>query len=217
MTNHTEKIDVTASFVEYNGYLSRPPLEKWIIPNPFLLAIYPVAARYGSTPKDFSFNGDAKSVGETYLHVGVKSLQIALRIHTERVEIHLANPDWSEVETKIPFCADIRSTVLSVAESELREQEITLGMHLKVDLAKFKTRMRELVSSNLIGEADFYGFNTHSSNKSFVIEKSQRTDSDVFIRITRKHTGNVGFGEMAEILFNDEQSYLQLLDLGVDQ
>jgi hypothetical protein len=70
-----------------------------------------------------------------------------------------------------------------------------------------------LVNTSLLGDAAFYGLSISRSNGTLLIEKSQKYNNAVFLRIQHKFSGGDPFATVAATMYKEEVFSLGLLGL----
>jgi hypothetical protein len=202
---------IVESFLEYKAFLQEPAIGAWVLPNPFVVALLPIVRLHGSDLTDFGFSTDAKSVGEHYLQVKIRTLGVVLKIFVGYVEVAVTNPDWSMAPKLVPLLDEISGAVQRVAGTSITNHQFTLAFHITHGSTDAELRIRNLVNQELLGPASSYGISVNNADGFFAIEKSVRYEEASFIRVNKKLAGAKTFSEVASHLYEEEVRVLSLI------
>ncbi len=190
-----------------------PWLERWIVPNPFILALAPVLRNVGVDLGDFSFNKDAANVGGTYLSITIRKLDAAIRIGLDTVAFVVRNPHWEIAPVLVQAFDRASSGIRDVVRCSPKSQETTLAFHVSPGAADFTKATACLVNKDALGEYLFYGVSLYRSDGALVVDKSLKHEGAAFLRLQRRFAGDVPFAEIASRIYRDEVTALRLLGI----
>ncbi len=134
-----------------------------------------------------------------------------------KVHIRAENLDWTEADR---FISSHRAAIDAVRKNggaEIQSQQLVVGMHVQL-----KDRPRKDVTAPLLspvaaglldGEADFSGVILLRGKAIFLIDASVGIANGLYLRISREHKPDASFGELAEVLRNDEKRIFDVLGL----
>ena len=188
-------------------------MDRWTVPNPFISELHSVLRAYGVELTDFSFNKEPANVGETFLAVNVRKLNVVIRVGVDHITYMVGNPDWGVAPQLVELFDTVSQAVWSFLGQEPVTQQLTLAFHVTPGATPLRHSSSKLVNCEALGDADFYGISVHRESDSLVIDKSLRYDNAAFIRIQRTHKGPVGFSIVARQLYADELKALDLLNI----
>ena len=209
--------NIPESYVEHRQTFASPWISQWTIPNPFIELLLPVLRGYGVELTDVAFNKEAKNVGETYLNIGIRKLNAAIKIGLDHLTFVAANPDWSMAPQFVELFDGISSRVWRHVAAPPASQQITLALHVSLGDASPQEVTSRLINRDVLGDAGFYGISVHRDDCSLVIDKSLRYDAAAFIRVQRTFSGPTAFSDIALQLYDDEKRALELLGImGID-
>ncbi|HEY1214388.1 MAG TPA: hypothetical protein VGE93_12205 [Bryobacteraceae bacterium] len=201
------------SFLEYRGTLSTPAIDRWGIPNPFVIGLMPYLTPHGVGLADLSFNADAKTLAEMYLNISLRKFNGAIKVFPEKLEISLLNPNWDIAPTLVPLFDSLRSVFQYVGGQTIGAQEITVALHVTHGDVDVDSRMKSLVNTAALGPAKSYGFAAYRDDGYISLERSVRHNAASFIRINRRYIPSLNFAEMAKLLYGDEIAVLGLIGI----
>jgi len=133
-----------------------------------------------------------------------------------KVRITAENLDWTEADRFISSHSAALNAVREVGGAETQSQQLVIGMHIQI-----KDRPRKDVTAPLLSpvaselvdkEPDFSGVILLRGKATIVIDASSVANG-LFVRIIREHQPEATFGELAEILRNDEKRIFDTLGL----
>jgi len=188
-------------------------VHRWTTPNPFVSTLRALLHEDGVTLSDFSFSKDAANVGEVYLNVEIRRLQVAARIGLDWIVFIAANPVWERAPDIVEVFEKISERLQEAVGLLPAEQKLTLAFHVTGGDVDFQTTTSLLVNKDLVGEALFHGISLHRADSSLIIEKSVKYDGAVFVRLQRTFAGRASFPEILQKLFDDEIAALRLIGI----
>ena len=204
---------IPESFFEHRQSFAEPWIERWTIPNPFLLALTSPLQTMGVELSDFSFNKDATNIAETHLNIAVRKFNAGVRIGLNVVTFMAANPNWELAPRLVEAFDQISHLICRVVGASPKSQEATLAFHVSAGNVDFQAATALLVNKKKMGEGIFYGVSVYESDRSMVIDRSARYEGAAFVRIQRNFAGEVPFAEVAGELFKQEVTALGLLGI----
>lgn len=213
MSTSDERPRVPESYLEHKLLFDEPWIDKWILPNPFVVALAGVAREWGGGLADFVFNKDAATLGDTHLSISIRQLDAEVRIGLDSATFVAANPYWQKADQLSLRFDQISSHIAKVVGCPPSSQETTLAFHVTPGSLDFTSATGAFVNKDVVGASDFYGISLHWKDRSVVIDKSLRYDHAAFIRLRRTFVGSVTFAEVAAALFEDEIGALRLLGI----
>ena len=80
MEQPTPQPSIPEAFFEHRHLFDEPWIDKWIFPNPFVIALARPLRPAGIELTDFSFNKDASNFGENYLNIAIRKFNAAVRV-----------------------------------------------------------------------------------------------------------------------------------------
>jgi hypothetical protein len=211
--DQTPQTSVPESFLEHRQIFDEPWIDKWIVPNPFILAMVGPLRAEGVELADFSFNKDASNVGENYLNVAIRKLNAAVRIAVDNVTFIAANPDWEMAPQLARIFDHVTDLVRLVVGREATSQSTTLALHVNPGAVDFKLKSAMLIDPKLSMNAEFCGISVHRRDSTLIIDKSLKYPGAAFVRLQRLFGGNVDFSGIAKQMYEDEVAALRLLGL----
>jgi hypothetical protein len=149
-------------------------VDKWVIPNPFISALFAILRPVNVELTDFAFNKDAANIGETHLSISIRKLNAAVRIGLDSVTFSMANPDWGMVPELVPVFEAVSQRIREILRMEPKSQEATLAFHVPPGAADFRAITASLVNQSLVGESLFCGISLYRRDGALMIEKSLR-------------------------------------------
>jgi hypothetical protein len=204
---------IPESFLEHRQFFADPWVDRWIIPNPFISALFSPLRAIGAELGDFSFNKDPTNVAETCLNIALRKLNAGVRIGLDTVTFVATNPYWELATQLVPVFDEVSSRIRKVVGVGPKSQDATLAFHVTPGKSDFRTATASLVNKEKIGESLFYGVSLYKSDGALVIDKSQRHEGAAFVRIQRRFAGDALFAEVAAELYKAELAALNLLDI----
>jgi hypothetical protein len=213
MTEQAAKSTIPEAFLEHRQTFAVPWVDRWTIANPFIGLLFPTLRNWGVELTDFSFNKEASNVGETYLKVAVRKLDVIIRIGLQNVTYIAGNPDWSKAPQLVELFDSVASSVGKFVEQAPTEQYFTLAFHVTAGDIDLKKASAQLVNRELLGDSEFFGISSHQKDGSIVIDKSLRYENAAFIRLQRTFPGAMTFAEIAPQIYEDEVKSLSLIGI----
>jgi hypothetical protein len=210
--NVAPKPRIPESFFEHRQVFADPWIDRWILPNPFLLALAPMLREVGVELSDYSFNNVA-NVGETYLNISIRRLDAAVRIGLDTVTFIAANPYWAQTPELIPLFDQLSDRIRDVVGALSKFQEATLAFHITPGTSDFRETTAAFVNKNVVGDCLFYGVSLHRTDSALIIDKSLRHEGAAFIRLQRRFATDTLFAEIAARMYEDEVTALRLLGI----
>jgi hypothetical protein len=207
----TPQPNIPESFLEHRQVFTEPWMDKWVIPNPFISALFTTLRGFGVELSDFSFNKEPANVAETYLNVSVRRLSAAIRVGVNAVTYIAANPDWKMAPQLVEVFDLVSERIRGMLRVRPEYQEATLAFHVNPGPADFKVSTASLVNPSLADKALFCGISLHRTDGALIIDKSLRHDGAAFVRLQCRFPGDAPFSEVASRLYGDEVSALRLL------
>jgi hypothetical protein len=201
------------SFFEHRQSFSDGWIERWTIPNPFLVALASPLRTMGAELSDFSFNKEATNIAENYLNIALRKFNAGVRIGLDSVTFMASNPDWELAPKLIGLFDEISDLIHRVVEVSPKYQEAILAFHVTAGKLDFGVSTASLVNKKKIGEGLFYGVSVYGGDRSLVIDKSARYEGGAFVRVQRKFAGEIPLAKVAEALYNEEVTALRLLGI----
>ena len=139
------------SFLEHRHFFTDPWVERWTVPNPFILGLAPALRTMGVDLGDFSFSKGAANVGESCLNVSIPPLNAAVRIGLATVTFVVRNPCW-EMAPRLVFALDLASGgIRDVVGCPPNSQEATLAFHVTPGTSDFAKATASLVNKGCSG------------------------------------------------------------------
>lgn len=213
MDNDDAQARVVESALELQQFFAKGWLDRWILPNPFVTALFPLLQKVGVELADFAGNKDANNLGETWLNISVRNLNASIRIGLGQVTFSVANPAWEQVPKLLPIIDEVARSIRDIAGDLPSWQQLTLAFHVTPGEVDFRTATSALVNPSAVGEWLFYGVGLYGADNSLVIDKSLRHEGAAFVRLQRKYAGNAALADIAARLFEDEVGALRLLGI----
>jgi hypothetical protein len=204
---------IPESFLEHRQVSSEPWVDQWIIPSPFVSALFASLRTTGVDLTDFSFNNNATNVGENHLNVAIRKLNAAIRIGLDAITFIAANPDWGMAPELIRVFDQSAEQIWKMLHRVPDSQEATLAFHVTSGTTDFRANTASLVNPKLVGDSLFCGIALHRADGALMIDKSLRHDGAAFVRLQRRFPGNTRFSEVASRLYEDEVFALRLLGI----
>lgn len=217
MTGIQNAPSIPESFLEHRQNYANPWIDRWVIPNPFIDPLFSLLRNFGVALTDISFNKDATNIDETYLNIAVRNFDAAIRVGLDSVTYLARNPDWSMAPDLVKIFDATSAKVQGFVQQSPISQTLTLSIHVLPGKVNLEQQTRNLVQSDRIGSAHFYGISAYREDGYVVIDKSNRHDGAAFIRLQRKFPGNMKFAEIAPIIYDEEIRSLELIGIsGID-
>lgn len=212
--------EITYSLLEYTAEFRRPIFGA---PSPPGELIASILDELG--PSGYSFNGVEFSLQAPKLDefaIVFRRTTPALPVRSfalgfGKVHIRAENVDWAEADRFISSHGAALDAVRKRGGAEIRLQKLVVAMNIQL-----KNKPRKVVSAPLLspvaaklldGEADFCGVILLRGKAIFVVDASVATANGLFLRIIREHEPEASFGELADVLRNDEQRIFDVLGL----
>lgn len=213
MAKPEDKPQIPESFLEHRQHFADPWIGLWVIPNPFLSALFPPLREIGAELSDFSFNKDGTNIGETYLNIALRRLNAGVRIGLDTVTFMAANPSWEITPELVSAFDEISSHIRDIVKASPKSQQATLGFHVTPGALDFGTATASLVNRQRTGDYLFYGVSLYKDDGAVLIDRSQRYERAAFVRLQRTFGSDVTFAEVAAELYKEELAALRLLDV----
>lgn len=213
MENARSKPHIPESFFEHRQLYATPWLDQWVLPNPFVTALFPVLRPVGVELGDLSFNNNPNSLAEIYLHIAIRKLRAGVRVGLDAVTFICENPDWSTQSQLVAIFEQASSTIRSVAGRSPEHQESTLAFHVVLPTTNLAEVTGALFDRKKVGDHLFYGLSLHGSDGVLIIDKSLRHDNAAFVRLQSHFAGGVGLAQIAEHLYREEIRALRLIGI----
>jgi hypothetical protein len=212
--NVAPKPHIPESFFEHRQIFADPWIDRWILPNPFLVALAPILRGVGVELSDYSLNTNAANVGDSWLNISLRKLNATVRIGLDTVTFIAANPYWAMTPLLVPVFDQLSDKIRSVAGASPKFQEATLAFHVTSGTVDFRKMTATLVNKEIAGECLFHGISLHRpDNTVLIIDKSLRYENAAFIRLQRRFSPEVLFAEIVARLYDDEVAALRLLGI----
>ena len=192
---------------------AEPWVERFVLPNPFLLALISPLREFGVELTDFSFNKDAANVGENCLNVSIRRLNAVVRVGLDAVTFVAANPAWDLAPQLVAAFNGVSDRIRGIVGVSPRSQEATLAFHVISGFSDFGKATAKLVNRDAVGECVFSGVSLYRSDMVLVIDKSLRHTGAAFVRLQRTFGGDTPFEEVAARLYEDELAALRMLGI----
>jgi hypothetical protein len=197
----------------HRHFFDAPWADKWISPNPFLVALAKPLRADGVELTGFSFNKEASNVGETYLNVSIRKLNAEVRVAIDNVTFIASNPNWEMAPQLARLFEGVANLIQEVVARAPASQDAVLALHVMPGLADFRLNSAALINPNLSNEAQICGVTVHRRESTLVIDKSLRYPTAAFVRLQRRFAGDAEFSAVAKQMYEDEVSALRLLGL----
>lgn len=204
---------IPESFFEHRQFFADSWIDRWTIPNPFILVLAAPLRAMGVELSDFSFNKDATNVAENYLNITLRKYNAGVRIGLDVVTFMASNPYWELAPQLVEVFDEISHLIQHVTGTPPKSQEAVLAFHVTSGKLDFRAATASLVNAEKLGEGLFYGVSVHKNDKALVIDKSARYEGAAFVRVQRTFTGDTRLMEVAGDLFKEEVAALRLLGI----
>jgi hypothetical protein len=204
---------IPESFLEYRQVFADPWVDRWITPNPFVVALISLLRPIGVGLSDFSFNKDGANVGETYLNISIANLNAAIRIGLDTVTFTVVNPYWEIAPKLVPVFDQVSESIRAIVGSPATSQQATLAFHVTPGMLDFAKVTTSFLNTAVMGESQFCGISLYRRDEELIIDKSRRHEGAAFVRLQRRFGGDVPFADVASQLYQDEVSALLLLGI----
>ncbi len=209
----TDAPNIPESFLEHRQAFASPWLDRWTTPNPFIRLLHDVLKEIGVDLTDFTFNPNPASLGDTFLNIGIRRLNAAVKVGLDSVTFSAANPDWDAAPQLISVFDRVAEKIRELVDASPASQETTLVLHAISTAVNLGTVTASLVRPDLLGDANFYGISLHRSTGTVIIDKSLRYEHAAFVRIQRRFLGEDSLAHVAAAIYDDEVFALRLLGL----
>jgi len=213
MTSPLEAADISESYLEYRATLQTPMFPVWTIPNPLIPSLHSMLAELDVNLSDITWNKDPSSVSDLQLTISILKLNAVLRVGVDTIFFSAFNPAWSEADALARLFGAVLARILQVGKTELKQQAITLAMHVKPGIEPFREALIKMVRPDVIGEAEMYGVSAYRQDFSFIIDRSSKYKGALFVRLDRTLAPNMSFEEIAKTLYTDEARVLGFVGL----
>lgn len=204
---------IPEAFFEHRHVFAEPWVDRWIIPNPFVSALFASLRTIGVELTDFSFNNNAATLGDVYLNIAIRRFNAAIRVSLDVVTFLVANPNWEMAPELVRMFDQTADQIWQVLDKQPVSQEAVLGFHVTPGDIDFRVTTASLINPQVVGDSLFCGIALHRSDGSLMIDKSLRYDHAAFVRLQRRFPGGVRFSDVAPRLYEDELVALRLLGI----
>jgi hypothetical protein len=188
-------------------------IDKWVSPNPFIGILYSALQDWDVALTDFSFNNDAKTVGDVQLTVAVRRLNSIIRVGVDNLIFRSTNPDWEMADKLILLFERASAAIRGSVSSLIKKQESLIAFHVSPGSIDMREATSKLVNVTVLGDAKSFGVSVYRDDSSLLVERSLRYDGGIFIRINRSFAAEVALSDLALRLYDDEISILKLLGI----
>jgi len=201
---------ISESYFEDRVQFTEPIFGKWTISNPLVEALFSSLRKWNVALKDFSWNKDPNTYQEIQLTLTVPEMNAIIRVGLDSATFIAVNPDWS----RAPALVELFETAWgSITGTEMGTQELALAMHVMPGNRHFGDTMQKLVNAHVIGPATMYGISVYQEDSSLVIDKSQKYEGGLFLRLYRKLEPGIPFSDVGTIIYEDELRALRFIGL----
>lgn len=209
--------EIPYSMLEYTAVLGKPILDAWAVPVRLVTVILNALEPFGFKPDGVELKTRAEKLTENAIVFRRSPPGVTFTVGIEKLVIAAENLDWSDADQFMKGARAGLEAVLQEGNVEIGWQHLVLAIHIQL-----KTRPRQEVTAPLLsaetlklldGELKMPGVILQREKCSVVIDGSLAFANALFVRINREHAPSTAFGQMAEVLRNDERQLFDLLGL----
>ncbi|RPJ55416.1 MAG: hypothetical protein EHM23_26275 [Acidobacteria bacterium] len=219
MQNDLTIADIERSFFEYRANFKQPITSLWqeVHRGEIISALYKAMSPWGIDLDNITWNQAAKSLSEVQLSVTVPSFFAGIQIGVGWLTMSVANPDWTRAPQIISLFQTAVDTVKDVAAQELQSQQTALGFHVRPSKKPFREIVGRFVNLKMLQSEDarMFGVSVYYDDFSFVVDSSALVRDGVFVKLSRMFADTTRFEEMANRIYKDEETVLNLLGLKI--
>lgn len=216
MTEKTQA-EIPYSMLEYTCVFGKPILDAWAVPAHLVAAVLNALEPFGFKPDGVELKTRTEKLTEYAIVFRRTPVGVTFTVGVEKLVIGAENLDWKDAEQFMKGARAGLDAVLHKGNTDIRSQHLVLGIHIQL-----KTKPRQEVTAPLLspdalklldGELKMSGVILQREKCSIVIDGSLAFANGLFVRINREHGAGAAFGQMAEVLRNDEMQLFGLLGL----
>lgn len=213
MEQQAKAFEIRDAFWELKQTYTSNWVDRWVIPNPFVVPLSRELAQYGVTLADFSFSSEPKNLADASLTISIPSISSAVVLGLDQVLYLAKEPTWQMAPNLVEIFQLISSAVERVAGCVPASQSSSLAFHLLSGELDLGAATQRWVHPDRIGQWDFCGLSLHRQDTSLILDKSLRHSAAAFFKLQRTFAGDVGFADIALQLMKDELAALNLLGI----
>jgi len=203
-----ETANIPESYFEYKAGFKTPLFDWWRDPNQVVEALYSVLNPWNVTLGNAFWEKDPKTIRDAQVGFNVERQSAVIKVGMDTATFSSVNPDWEGAEQLISLFDLVMGTIKTKGKAEIAAQEALLAMHVRQGTIPLREVMEGLVSVPKLGPGQMYGVSVYGDETTLLLDKSQKYLDSIFIRVSRKFSSTTGFGEIAEVIYNDEMKAL---------
>ncbi len=212
--------DIPLSVFEYRAVFQYPIFAAFEKPTVIAAALYEAFREWNVTFENITLRSAPATANELHVGCDLFNKRVVFAVMVSAASLIVTNPNWSEAALVQAINNRGMSAVQSSTQGVVKEQIVTLAMHLKPkgkSIKEITSRFRLLDSGPGIDDrVRGFGFSVYGEEMSWLIDLSAGYSDALFLRINRVFGASTPFEEIAATLFKDEEAILNILELKVD-